>query len=245
MSIDSLQSNPWANPWAASTSSKAAGTDQSQATFSTSGSNSPWSAQGAAGSSTSSSPANPLQSLAADIQAMLIQAQNTGTQGSATGGTTGATTAEQSAATDLQTMLGNMQAAFAANSQMANTNSTASTDGTTTGATPQHSVATDLQTMLDDLQAAITGNTQTANSDPTSSTGETRHHHHHNIGGGEANGASDVASASTSPDPGASATGSRLAGDQAVSPSLATEIAQAIQAYAIGGASTATAALTV
>ena len=191
MSIDSLQSNPWANPWATSTSSKAAGADRAQAIFTTSGSNSPASAQGGAGSSTSPSPANPLQSLASDIQALLIQAQNTGTQGSATGGTTGATTGQQS-------------------------------------------VATDLQTMLHDIQAAITGNTQTANSDPTSPTGETRHHHHHNIGGGEANGASDVASASTLQDTGS-----------AVASVLPTGIAQAIQAYANGGASTAAAALTV
>jgi hypothetical protein len=196
VSIASLQSNPWANPWATAATSKAAGTDQAKATFNTSSSKAPWSVQGADGNSTTSSPANALQSLASDIQAMLIQAQNTGTQGGATSGTTSGTTAQ--------------------------------------------SPATALQKMLDDIQA----NTQTANSDATTPTGETQHHHHHrNIGGGEANAASDVASASTSSDTGTSATGSQPGSDQPVSSMLATEIAQAIQAYASGGALAAASAL--
>jgi hypothetical protein len=167
VSIDSLQSNPWANPWAASNGSQSAGNtpgstaptglfieiDQVQATFSTPAANGP--GQNAAGlSAAGASPANPLQNLASDIQAMLIQAQNTAAQSGANGGTKAA-------------------------------------------ATPAQNVAADLQTILGDIQAAIAPNTQTANSNPTSPTGETGHHHHHHHHGGDANGASNVAAASS------------------------------------------------
>jgi hypothetical protein len=204
VSIDSLQSNPWANPWAASTASQSAGStpgstaptgsfleiDQVQATFSTAAANGP--GQNAAGMSAAvASPANPLQNLASDIQAMLIQAQNAAAQSGANGGTKAA-------------------------------------------ATPAQSVATDLQTILGDIQAAIAPNTQTANTNPTAPNGETGHHRHHHQHGGDANGASNVAAASSGS--GTSTAGSQLASDQAVSSIFATDIAQAIQAY--GGSST-------
>jgi len=211
VSIASLQSNPWANPWAASSTSQAGASaptgpyveiNDAQASFSTSASS-----QTAAGmSGASTSPANPLQSLAADIQAMLIQAQSAAATGATTAGTTQATTPEQSVAADLQTLLGDIQGTVA---------------GTVAG--------------------TATPNTQTANSNATAPTGETQphHHHHHHEDGGDANGASDVAAASASSSTGASTAGSQPASDQAVSSIFATDIAQAIQAY--GGASTSAA----
>src|SRR5258708_954592 len=83
--------------------------------------------QNAAGTSdASTSSANPLQSLASDIQAMLIGAQN----GTALGGGTGSgASPEQKRATDLQTLLSDLQTATSANTQTANSNPTAP-DGT-------------------------------------------------------------------------------------------------------------------
>jgi hypothetical protein len=186
VSIGSLQSNPWANPWAASATSQSGNNGPGRtapagsfveinlvgATFSTSASHAPSSGQNAAGmSGTSTSPANPLQSLASDIQAMLIQAQSAAPTGGTATSPTGA-------------------------------------------ATPEQRVAADLQTIMGDIQSAIAPNTQTANSNPTAPTGETEHHHHHHHhdGGGEANGASDVAATSTSSGNGASGTGASTAG---------------------------------
>jgi hypothetical protein len=213
VSIASLQSNSWANPWAASATSQSRASaptgsfveiNEVQANFSTAASKAPWSGQNAAGmSGASTSPANPLARLASDIQAMLIQAQSAGPTGAANASTPQAATP-----------------------------------------TPEQNVATDLQTLLGDIQSAVAPNTQTANSNATAPTGGTEHHHHHHHheGGGEANGASGVAA--TSPGPGASTAGSQFAGDQAVSSTFASDIAQAIQAYG-GGASAAMPALMV
>jgi hypothetical protein len=212
VSIASAQSNPWANPWAASSTSQS-GTNaptgpcveinEVQANFSTSVANAP--DQNATGmSGTSTSPANPLQTLASDIQAMLIQAQSAAPTGAAAAGTTQATTPEQNVASDLQTLLG-------------------------------------------DIQGTVAPNAQTANSNAAAPTGETEphHHHHHHEGDGEANGASDVATAATTSDTGTSTAGSQLTSDQAVSSIFATDIAQAIQAYGGGGSSAAMPALMV
>jgi hypothetical protein len=88
-------------------------------------SNSPPASRTAGGTSGgSTSPANPLQSLASDIQAMLIQAQNTSGQGGVPGGTTAAATPVRSVAADLRAVVGNIQSAVAPNSQTANSNPT-------------------------------------------------------------------------------------------------------------------------
>lgn len=172
MSIDSLQSNPWTNPWSASAASQsgtnAAGgsastgpfaeINQLQANFGSSAPNSAWAGQSSVGTNDASlSPANPLQSLASDIQAMLIQAQDTAASGV---GTAQAATPQQSVAADLQSILGDLQGAAAPATQTANADPTAPT-----GQTEHH------------------------------------HHHHHQDGDGEATGASDVAAASTTAAP--------------------------------------------
>jgi hypothetical protein len=218
MSIGSLQSNPWANPWAASQSGTGAPgasaptgpyieISQEQATFSSSASNAPWSNQDTGGTNgTTISPANPLQSLASDIQAMLIQAQSTAAAGGATGSTTASASPAQNAATDLQTLIADIQSAV--------------------------------------TQSGTEPTAQTANSNPTAPAGQTEHHHHHHHGGGgDASGASDVANASSN-----SAvvnTGSQQASNLAPSSIFATDIAQAIQAYGGDSASTAMPALMV
>ncbi len=112
MSIDSLQSNPWANPWAASVASQsgsnATGTAaptgpyaeilQEQTNFHHVERQCTLVQPGCSRDQRhdASSPANPLQSLASDIQAMLIQAQSS----AAASGTTGSTTAAASAAAE-------------------------------------------------------------------------------------------------------------------------------------------------
>jgi hypothetical protein len=98
-----------------------------QGTFSWSVADEAGSSQGPSGTTTS--PANPLQSLASDIQAMLIQAQSAAaTSGAAASGTatsgaaSAAATPEQSVTSDLQTLLGDIQSAISPNTQTANTN---------------------------------------------------------------------------------------------------------------------------
>jgi hypothetical protein len=143
VSIASLQSNPWASSWAASAGSTSASNAPWSAApagpsagTSTSAANGPWSGQNATGTNaTDASPANPLQSLASDIQAMLIQAQSNASQSSTTGGTTstGSTTASatsaatsgQSLATALQTIMSDIQSAIAPATQTANADPTA------------------------------------------------------------------------------------------------------------------------
>jgi hypothetical protein len=70
----------------------------------------PWSNQGASG--TTNTAANPMQSLASDIQAMLLQAQgaSAAVSGTGTAGGTTAITPEQQAATNLQTLMSDLQA---------------------------------------------------------------------------------------------------------------------------------------
>jgi hypothetical protein len=145
VSIDSLQSSPWTNPWstyagarsgsnAASGAAAAGPFAQLQEGFSASGAGAPWPGQNAAGSGDAgTSPANPLQSLASDIQAMLIQAQSSAATGGLTGSTTAAATPEQSVTNDLQSLLGGTQPAAAPNAQTADSNPT-----TPTGETVHH-----------------------------------------------------------------------------------------------------------
>ena len=136
MSIGSLQSNPWPNPWDTATAAQtgtagnaaaASEISQFEETVTAWASNGALSGQDA--TATNAPSANPLQNLASDIQAMLIQAQ------SAAGADDTPTTADpvQSVATDLQTILGGSQSGGAANSQTANANPTAPT-----GQTEQH-----------------------------------------------------------------------------------------------------------
>jgi hypothetical protein len=147
VSIGSLQSNPWANPWAspwAASATPQSGTkapgnaapagsfveiNQIQVNLSTSASNAPSSGQSTAGT-TGASPANPLQSLASDIQAMLIQAQSSAPTGGAAASTTTTASPEQRVAADLQTIMGDIQSAIAPNTQTANSNPTAPTGET-------------------------------------------------------------------------------------------------------------------
>jgi hypothetical protein len=133
-----LATNPWAastvsqsganRPWNSAATGSLLEIDQVQASFSTSASNAPWPGQNAAGTSGApTSPANPLQSFASDIQAMLIQAQNAFGSGGAAGGTTTNATPGQAVANDLQALMGDLQAAAAPNTQTANSNPTAPT----------------------------------------------------------------------------------------------------------------------
>jgi hypothetical protein len=219
MSIGSLQSNPWATsqsstgaPGASAATGPFAEISQEQATFSTSASL--WSDQNAAGTNVATlSPANLLQSLASDIQAMLIQTQSTSPASGVSAGTTANASPGQNAATDLQTLMGDIQSAI--------TESGTTESGTT--------------------QSGTTPNAQTANSDPTAPAGQTaHHHHHHHHGDDDASGAREVANAATSSDGAVATSGSQLAGDQAASSNFATDIAQAVQAY---GGAIATAAM--
>jgi hypothetical protein len=149
VSIGSLQSVPWADQWGGSTATQPgnsasssasatgpfAATGQAQSSYGASASNALWAGQDSTGTSAATtSPANPLQSLASDIQAMLIQAQSTAAGGGVTGSTTAAASPEQTAATDLQTMMGDIQSAIQSattpNTQTANSNSTAPTGET-------------------------------------------------------------------------------------------------------------------
>ncbi len=228
MSIGSLQSDYWANQWASSAASASANSSPwstgstaapgvatpVQGSFDALQQGGPWSSQddtGTTGASASSS--NPLQNLAADIQAMLIQAQST-------------------AATESQTATATTAAQPAT--------AVSATSGGTAAVTPEQKLATDLQTLLSDLQPATTPATQTANASATDATGQTEHHHHHHHhgGGGNASAATDVASTSTTSGTTAATTGSTTSGDQTASQIFAADIAQALQAY--GGVSPAT-----
>ena len=220
MSIDSLQTNHWTNPWARNVSSQsekhttwsaapsaAAGTTGSvRGGFSPAVPTGPWSSQGGSGSnSASTTPANPLRTLASDIQAMLIQAQGT------------------AAAADSQTGT-----------------AAAQTSGGATAASPEQTLATDLRSLLSDLQSGATANARTANANPADAAGRTehhRHHHRHEDGGG-ASAATAVASSSTAAGTTTASAGSAAGFDQAVSRVFAADIAQALRAY--GGASAAT-----
>lgn len=123
MSIGSLSSNPWADPWssyATSQSGSAAATapyveiSAIQEAFSTTVSTGAAPGQDpASASGTQSAPVNPLQALAADIQAMFIQAQNE----AATAGT-----AAQTSTTGSQTVQGVTQTTSPTNAQTADAN---------------------------------------------------------------------------------------------------------------------------
>jgi hypothetical protein len=215
MSIGSVQSNPWSNPWDQSVSSQsgtsAASSSGVQGSFGPPMPNGPWSGQDSGGT-TATAPANPFQTLASDIQAMLIQAQDTGAATAAAGTSASATasaggtalTPEQQVAADLQNMMTELQSSASSSTQTANANP----------------------------------------ADPTSQTGQTgqteHHHHHHHGGGGEASGATAVADASTT-----ATTTAATAGDQSESQALSVDFTAAIQAYSGANASSLMPMLTI
>jgi len=133
MSISSLHSNHAANHWARpaaprpdnhprwSTASKGGSGSPVQA-----GAGSPAAAPSALDSASAAS-TNPLRNLASDIQAMLIQAQGTAAAAHkpttpAAGGGPSATGPEQKLATDIQTLLSDLQIAATPNPRTANAN---------------------------------------------------------------------------------------------------------------------------
>ncbi len=217
MSIGSLQTTPRANPWnsASSSGANAAGSASStsstgisipfQGSFGPAVPNGPWSRVGGGQPSPASASANPLQNLASDIQAMLIQAQ---TAAATASGTTTAASATASGTTS------------AASSGSASV-------------TPEQAVANDLQSLLNNLQSSLSPKGQIANADPTGTTGQTEHHHHHHHreGGGDSNGATAVAGAATPSGTQVATPGAQSGGDQAVAGVFAADIAQALQAY--------------
>jgi hypothetical protein len=224
VSIGSVQSNPWSNLGAQSSSQSGAsatsgsipGSDTSvpgQGSFGSPLPSGPWSNQGT--SVTGGAVANPMQSLANDIQAMLIQAQSTsamqtaGTTGSSTAGGTGAVSPEQQAATDLQTLMSDLQ-------------------GSTSSQTGAPSSA------------------QTASTTSPDPTGQTEHHrHHHHEAGGAAGEASTVVASSTPSGTVGAALSSTSSSDQQVAQVFAGDIEQALQAYGGGAAATTMPSLTV
>jgi hypothetical protein len=225
VSIGSVQSNPLSNPWTqlsqsgtGTTSGSATGSDTSvagQARFGSPLPRGPWSNQGT--SVTGGTAANPMQSLASDIQAMLIQAQSTsamqtaGTTGSSAASGTGAVSPEQQAATDLQTLMNDIQA----------------------GASGQSG-------------ASAPSSAQTASTTPTDPTGQSEHHHHHHHEeGGAGSGASAVAASSTSSGATMAVESSTNSVDQQVSQVFASDIEQALQAYSGAAAATTMPSLTV
>jgi len=233
VSIGSVQSNSWPDPWAQAASaqsgsaqaaqdgtSASTGVGSAQGSFGPPTPSGPWSNQ--SGSATGSASANPLQNLANDIQAMLIQAQaSSATQ---TAGTAAATSATQTAGTQ-----------------------TATTTGATTSVSLEQQTATDLQTLMSDLQASTSAppTAQTASTNPADPTGQTEpHHHHHHHGGGEASGASP-ASGTTASSTTPAAESPTSSSDQQVSQVFAADIEQALQAYSGTAAATAMPSLTV
>jgi hypothetical protein len=226
VSINNIQSNSWANPWASqSGAAKAGGSSHRGFAPNSAGTGNVTASTAGA---TSSAPSNPFQALAADIQAMLIQAQSTASNPTA--------------------------ATQAGTSPAAGTG--AGTTGATTDTTAEQRVATDLQTLMNDLQGAAgqtgqtttpsgsTSPTQTASASATDTVGqaEHHHHHHHHDDGGEAAASSAVASATTSATPATAAAGpaaattaaSSASAAQAVSRAFAGDVVQALQAYGSG-----------
>jgi len=123
MSIGSLQTNPWANPWAVSANSPTETSAAQSTGF--------WATQNASDTtSTAAASANPFQTLASDIQAMLIQAQTAGAK--ETPATTAASNPETNLATALQTLMTDLQASGTSNTQSSTQSNsrTASTDPT-------------------------------------------------------------------------------------------------------------------
>ena len=260
MSIGSLQSNPWAMSLASQNAAESpfsaipmpqpdATTGPVQGGFDSATPNGPGSGQASSGTSgTGSGSANPFQSLANDIQAMLIQAQ------SAAAGTTGSGT----------TTSGTTSSGTAANGATRSSGTTA-----TSAATPEQDMASALQSLLAMLQGSKTGVTanqqtasagtssaaasqQTASIDPTGSAGRTEHHHHHHqdAEGSDTSVASNGSTAPFSSTPSATsspsgATGSSASSDQMMSQILASDMTTALQSYAGTTSSSMTQSLTV
>jgi hypothetical protein len=225
MSISGVQSNPWPDPSMTSGSHAIASgrgkgvphpacdaTGPAEGSFAPSPPTGSWSTESTA--QNGGKPAaggNPLQTLASDIQAMLIQAQGV-VQGNASTPATGAST----------------------------TSGTAAADSSASVSTEQK-LAADLQTFLNNLGAnsggspsATTGGngtgTSVANASPTDPATQTGHHHHHHHGG-EASGASAVAQ-SSGVSSGAVAAPSGAIASQAVSRVFAGGISHALRIYA-------------
>jgi hypothetical protein len=120
MSVGSVQSNAWLPPWEQSASSAQSGA--SGTSF-----NSALPAAGTQAASGQGAASNPFQSLANDIQAMLIQVQSTagaGAQPVAATGTSATTPStssspEQQVATDLQSIMSEMQGVGSTTTQSA------------------------------------------------------------------------------------------------------------------------------
>jgi hypothetical protein len=161
------------------------------------------------GTSQASGPSGAFDSLAADIQAMLIQAQNAA-------GTSGSVAADGSATTGTPAVAASGLA----------------TSTATTAANLEASLASDLQALMSGQASSQAAGTQTANVNPDQFGGRFHshghHHHHHGTEGGDAvgNGTAAVASNAATSDQSAGA------GVQQVSQTLAADIAQAIQSYA-------------
>jgi hypothetical protein len=119
---------------------------------------------------TAATPANPFQVIAADIEAMLMQAR--GGAGQPAGGTGSSATPASGGTGSTATTAG--------------TGSTPGTGTAVTEASLEQKLATDLQTLFGDLQAG-----SNANGDETGAVEHHHHHHeHHHHHDGGANGAS-------------------------------------------------------
>jgi hypothetical protein len=233
MSISGVQSNPWPDPSAASGSRAIASgrgkgvphpacdaTGPAEGSFAPSPPTGSWSTQSTA--QNGGKPAaggNPLQTLASDIQAMLIQAQGP-VQGNASTTATGASTTSGTTATDSSASVSPAQK-LAADLQTFLNNLGANSGGSPSATTGANAAGTSV--------ANATG-TSVANASPTDSATQTGHHHHHHHGG-EASGASAVAQTS-GVSSGAAAAPSGAFASQAVSRVFAGGIAHALRIYA-------------
>jgi hypothetical protein len=238
MSISGVQSNPWPNPSTASGSRAIASgrekgvpppacdaTGPAEGSFAPSPPTGSWSTQSTArNGGKPAAGGNPLQTLASDIQAMLIQAQGV-VQGNASTPATGASTTSATATADSSASVNPAQK-LAADPQTFLNNL-----GANSGGSPSPSVG-----------ANATG-TSVANANPTDPATQTghRHHHHH---GGEASGASAVAQ-SSGVSSGAVAVPSGAIASQAVSRVFAGGIAHALRIYANATSATTIPAVTV
>jgi hypothetical protein len=227
VSVNSLTSYVWPQPFASRSGAGATGDTSFTPSVDNSGaaqSNSaaPWFSQ----VSTATGSVSPFQQLAADVQAVLAESQQS-TAASPAAGTTGAGTASTSTAT--------------------------STTGGTSVTDPAQRLAAEVQSIFAQMQGNGSGSnpgaqdaTSSGQTDPTTQV-EPHHHHHRHHGGGEplAGGPAAVGgstlNSSVASTPGTSATNTVASASKA----FAADIVQALQAYAGTAASTATSGVTV
>jgi hypothetical protein len=210
MSVGSVQTNPWTASMAAQSGTAQSGPSRAGGKWSAA----PTPPPDATGPAPASTSTNPFQSLASDIQAMLIQAQGTTSTGTATGApaTTATTTPEQGLAADLQ----NLMNAFQSGQSPAQTGTTSSAQ--TASANPADA--------------------------PNQAEPHHHHHHHHGGGAGDAGSITAAAAPTPPPASGPVTSGSGMVANQAVSQAFAADIVQAIQAYGTGASASAASALT-